>query len=226
MFASRKLALTLVFAVLIALAAGVSCQGFFQKNDLESIAIQPPSPQIEAGTTETLQAWGTYEDNSRAQITSGVIWTSSDASVVQIDQNSGVATGEGTGGTATITAAAQGISATATATVYLGTVTNFQICSGTFGTGTCPASSWIVSGTSGGSQTFYVQADYNSKAIDLTTAATFAVAPTVTTGSFTCSNSTSPATCTVDSGTSPTGSYTITVTYGTSYSAVEDVTID
>ena len=74
MLTGRKLALTLAFTVLVALAFGVSCTGFFPKNSLTAISIQPPSPQIEVGSanSQTLQAWGTYQDNSRSQITSGV----------------------------------------------------------------------------------------------------------------------------------------------------------
>src|ERR1017187_8506168 len=114
MFTGRKLALTLAFTVLIALAAGVSCKDFFQTNSLESVAVQPPSPDILLSQSTTLQAYGTYQDNTRSLIGSGVAWSSSDPTVVTIDQNSGIAQGVGVG-TATITAAAQGLSGTASA---------------------------------------------------------------------------------------------------------------
>jgi hypothetical protein len=117
--------LTLAFTVLIALAAGVSCKDFFQPNSLESVVVQPPSPNVLLGETTDLQAWGTYQDNTRTQITSGVAWTSSDPTIVSIDPNSGVATGVAAG-TATITAAAQGLSGTASATVFI-TVTSISI---------------------------------------------------------------------------------------------------
>jgi trimeric autotransporter adhesin len=196
-----------------------SCKGFFVNPTLSSISIQPPSPLVEVGKTEDLQAWGTYSDDSRSQITSGVVWSSSDISTVSIDTNSGVIQGESTGGTATITAAAQGLSATATATAYLGTISNFEVCQGTFNTGTCPASTWSLT-TSGGYQYFYAKGTYNGSAIDLTTSATW----TPSNSDISCDNSSSPATCTVSSGIS-SGSYTIIVTYGTSYSATLNINV-
>jgi hypothetical protein len=131
MLTGRKLALTLAFTVLVALAFGVSCTGFFPKPSLLSVAIQPASPQIVLGQTSTLQAWGTYDNNQHTQITSGVAW-SSDSANVAIDQNSGVATGNSLG-TATITATAQGISGTATATVIVGTINSLAVNPNTWG---------------------------------------------------------------------------------------------
>jgi hypothetical protein len=214
MFTGRKLALTLAFTVLIALAAGVSCKDFFQPNALVSVSIQPPSPQVEVGQTSSLQAWGTYQDNSRSQITSGVAWTSSDNTTVLIDPKSGQITGENAGGTATITAAAQGLSATATATAYLGNVSNLVICTGTFDTGSCPAATWSISGSAGGHQDYYLRGSSNGKDVDLTTVATWTVTPTTTQGAVTCSATTSPAVCTVDPQTLPVNTtYVITVVY-------------
>src|ERR1700722_2115688 len=134
MLTGRKLGLTLAFTVLVALAFGVSCTGFFPANSLTAVTIQPPSPQIEVGTPQTLQAWGTFANNTgTSQITSGVVWTSSDPTVLTINPSTGVATGVGSGGSATITASAQGLSGTASANVFLGTVTSFEVCMGTFG---------------------------------------------------------------------------------------------
>jgi hypothetical protein len=227
MLTGRKLALTLAFTVLIALAAGVSCKGFFQPPTLNSIAIQPPSPNIEVGPTyaQTLQAWGTYSDNSRSQITSGVAWESSDDTVIQITPTTGVATGVNTGGSAQITAAAQGLSATAAATAYLGTITNFEVCLGTFVSGqSCNTGTWSPSSAAGGTQDYYVQATYNGAPIDLTTASTFGpVSPTTTAGSITCTNTSTPASCTVVAGTLPLTTYTFTVTYGTTNSVTVSI---
>jgi trimeric autotransporter adhesin len=219
-FQWTKLWLTVAFGTLIMAALGASCKGFFVTPTLDSISIQPPSPLVEVGKTENLQAWGTYSDNSRSQITTGVVWTSSDISTVLIDINSGVITGEGGGGTSTITAAAQGISATATATSYLGSITNFEICQGTFNTGTCPASTWSLT-ESGGNESFYAKGTYNGSSIDLTTSATWI--PSNTTY-ISCDNSSSPATCTVSSGIG-VGSYTVTVTYGTDSTATLNIDI-
>ena len=231
MFKGRKLALTLAFTVLVALAFGVSCNGFFPPNTLQSISIQPPSPQIEVGptTAQTLQAWGTYQDNTRSQITSGVVWTSSDNTVVSIDSKTGVATGEGTGGTATITAAAQGLSATATATAYLGSITNFEVCMGTFGaTTSCSSGStpltWNVNAAnSTTNQSFIAQGTSNDTTLDFTTASTWTVSSSAG-SSITCTSSASPATCTVAQNTAA-NTYAITVTYGTSSSATVNAVV-
>jgi hypothetical protein len=241
MLTGRKLALSLAFTVLVALATGVSCKGFFQSAVLQSIAIQPPSPQIEVGstTTQTLQAWGTYDTQPRAQITSGVVWTSGDATVAVFTDNcgkgiatcasetSGNATVEGlTSGPVQITASAQGLTTTAAATVYLGNITGFEVCLGTFVAGqSCNTGTWTPSSAKGPfSQDYYVQATYQGSPIDLTTASTFgAISPAPTTGSITCDNTSSPAVCTVVAGTLPTGTYTFPVTYGTTNSVTVSI---
>jgi hypothetical protein len=221
MLTGRKLALTLAFTTLIALAFGVSCTGFFPPNTLTALSIQPPSPQIQVGTAnaQTLQAWGTYQDNSRAQITKGVSWTTSDSTVLLIDPGSGLATGVGSGGTATVTAAAQGLSTTAQATVFLGNITGFQVCMGTFGaTTSCSSGStpltWPVDALNGlTTGTFIAQGTANGTLLDFTTASTWTVESTIS-SSISCSNSTvSPETCTVAQNTTA-GTYTITVLYG------------
>jgi uncharacterized protein YjdB len=203
----RKLALRLAFTVLVALAFGVSCRGFFPKPVLQSIAIQPPSPQIVLSQTLTLQAWGTYDDGNRKQITSGVAWSSDSANVTFADPSTGVATGASLG-TAGITASAQGLSGTATATVYL-TITSLTVTPTT----------WSFKGTSGATTTFKATANGN---VDVTSGATFA--PSNTTH-FSCPGGTSPVTCTADNST-PAGSYTITVSYpGSTLTAIVKVTV-
>jgi len=194
MLTGRKLALTLAFTVLIAVAAGVSCRGFFQPNSLVSVAVQPPSPDVQLGQTTTLQAWGTYEDNTRSQITSGVAWSSSDPTIMSVDPNSGVATGLAIG-TATITAAAQGISGTASGTVFIN-ITSLVVTPDT----------WSFKAASGGTKSFTVQANGNT---DVTLGAIFTPSDTT---DFNCVNGTEPVVCTAGSAT-PQGSYTITVSY-------------
>jgi hypothetical protein len=137
MWSGRKLALTLAFTVLIALAAGVSCRGFFQPNTLETVTLQPPSLDIGVGSTQQFTAYGTYEDGSRAQITSGIVWTSSDSVDVPITAQ-GLLTGVNvTTDAVTITGSAQGLSGTATVSV-VGDVTTI--------TGTESASSITAGG--------------------------------------------------------------------------------
>jgi|SRR5271156_2358914 len=232
MLTGRKLALTLAFTILVALALGVSCTGFFPPNSLTAITIQPPSPQIEVGTgfAQTLQAFGTYENNSgTSQITKGVVWTSSDNTVLQIDPNTGLATGEGTGGTATVTASAQGLSATASATVYLGNITGYQVCDGSFGAATSCSTdvTWFPDVTlTQQSQTFIAQATNPSPPpaeLDLTTGSTWTVESSIS-SMISCDNTVSPTTCTVEQGTAA-GTYTITVTYGASSTATITVNV-
>ena len=122
----RKLPLTIVFAVLVALAFGAGCRGFFPKPILQSIAINPTAPQVSVGKTQNLQLFGTYDDGTRSPVTSGVSWSSVPASVATVT-GTGSATLTGvTSGSATITASAQALSATATATV-IGNVTAITV---------------------------------------------------------------------------------------------------
>jgi Bacterial Ig-like domain (group 2) len=144
MLTGRKLALTLAFTALVALAFGVSCRGFFPKPILQSIAINPTAPQVNVGQTQSLQLFGTYDDGSRSQVTSGVGWSIAPTSVATI-AGTGSATLTGvTSGSATITASAQALSATATATV-IGNVTSITVS---------PTSGSISVGGSGAPFTF------------------------------------------------------------------------
>jgi hypothetical protein len=207
MLTGRKLALTLAFAVLVVVAFGVSCRGFFPKPVLQSIAIQPPSPQILLTKTLNLQAWGTYDDGTRSQITTGVSWTS-DAPSVTIDPITGVATGAGLG-TAGITAAAQGLSGTASATVYL-VITSLTV----------NPTTWGFKGTSGSTAQFTATANGN---VDVTSTATFTPSDTT---DFNCPGGTSPVICTANTPT-PAGNYTITVSYpGSTLTAIVKVTVN
>jgi hypothetical protein len=126
MLTGRKLGLELAFAVLVALAFGVSCRGFFPKPILQSIAINPTAPQVNVDKTLNLQLFGTYDDGSRSPVTSGVGWSIVPTSVATI-AGTGSATLTGvSSGSATITASAQALSATATATV-IGNVTSITV---------------------------------------------------------------------------------------------------
>jgi hypothetical protein len=117
MFTGRKLPLTLAFAAILLIAFGAGCRGFFQPNTLETVTIQPPSLDLGVNATQQFTAYGTYEDGSRSQITSGLVWTSSDSVDVPITSG-GLVTGVNvTSAAATITGSAQGLSGTATVSV-------------------------------------------------------------------------------------------------------------
>jgi len=214
MLTGRKLALTLAFTVLVALAFGVSCRGFFPKPVLQSVALQPPTPQIQFNETLNMQAYGTYDDGTRSLITSGVAWSSDNANV-SIDTTTGVALGVSLG-TATLTAAAQGLSGTASAIVYLGTITSLTVT----------PQKWTVSSANPVAATFVATATSNGAPQDVTTGATWTPSPAPALGAITCTNSGAPPeTCTIDPSTTQ-GSYKITVTYpGTTLAPVVTVTI-
>jgi hypothetical protein len=237
MLTGRKLALTLAFAVLVALAFGVSCKGFFVKPTLASITINPTAPSVQLGSTITLSAFGV--DNETPPVgsilTSGVSWSSATPTVAVLTGTCatgtcGNATIQGvTAGTSVITAASQSVSNTATLTVFLANVTNFEVCEGTFGaTTSCSSGStpltWNASGVSGGgvTQPFIAQATNPTPPppeLDLTTQATWTVSSSVA-SSITCVTNASPVGCTVAQNTAP-NTYTdaITVTYGNNSSA-------
>jgi len=78
---------------------------------LVSLAVDPVLASVPAGATQQFHATGTYTDGSTADLTSSVIWSSSDPSVATVDAN-GLATGMGVG-TATISAGSGATGATA-----------------------------------------------------------------------------------------------------------------
>lgn len=144
-----KLRLIGAFAALATLALAVSCTGFFVKPTLTSIAISPTTPQVQLNQTTQLQAFGTYDDGSRNQIKSGVSWSSSDPTVASVDPSSGLMTGLQTG-TATITADAQGLSSTATATVFI-VITAISISPQNPSISSTGSQPFIITGTVSGS---------------------------------------------------------------------------
>ncbi len=78
---------------------------------LVSISITPATPSIAAGTSQQFTAIGTYSDGTMQNLSSSVIWSSSDPSVATI--NAGQATGLATGASQ-ISASYAGQSATPT----------------------------------------------------------------------------------------------------------------
>ncbi len=126
MLTGRKLALSLAFTALVALATGVSCKGFFVQPTLQSIAVSPTTVNVGVGDQATLSVFGTYSDGSRSTVTSGVSWSVDPIGIVTI-VGTGSATITGvTSGTTTITAEAQALSSTSSATV-IGNVTNISV---------------------------------------------------------------------------------------------------
>lgn len=198
----QKLRLSYAFAALATLALAVSCRGFFVNPTLTSVAISPTAPQVEQGQTLQLQAFGTYDDGSRNQINTGVSWSSDTPAVASVNTNTGLMTGVATG-TAIITASAQALSSTATATVFI-VINSITIN---------PTSASVAAG---GSQQFTVSASSNGATLDLTSSATLTPEQNGTAVStITCSyDSSIPAqVCTTTSGTTLPGTYQIVASY-------------
>jgi len=84
MLTGRKLALSLAFTALVALATGVSCKGFFVQPTLQSIAVSPTTVNVGVGDQATLSVFGTYSDGSRSTVTSGVSWSVDPIGIVTI----------------------------------------------------------------------------------------------------------------------------------------------
>jgi hypothetical protein len=82
---------------------------------LNSIAVTPATPTIQAGATRQFTATGTYSDSSTQDITSQVTWTSSGTAVATIN-STGLATGV-SAGTTTISATQGSVTGRTTLTV-------------------------------------------------------------------------------------------------------------
>jgi len=91
---------------------------------LVSIAITPTNPSIVQGINQQFTATGTFSDTTTQDLTTTVIWSSSDAAVASISNTAGfngLASSLATGST-TITATSSSVSGTTTLTVTVGEV--------------------------------------------------------------------------------------------------------
>jgi hypothetical protein len=220
-FTGKKVSVGIAFGVLLIAAFGAGCSGFFVNPTLTSLNITPASPSVQISQTTSLSAYAVNSNQQGQTLTSGVSWSTSDPTTATITgacangNLCGSATISGVNvGTATITASSQNVNATATLTVFLPAVTNFQVCQGSFGSTTCSSSGGTLTwhaGSSGATQTFVAQGTSGGTTYDLTTSSTWTVS--AGTSSVSCTNSgASPETCTVPSGT-PDNTYPVTVTY-------------
>jgi hypothetical protein len=222
------------FAALVTLALTISCTGFFTSPTFTTLSISPSAPTVEVGSTVTLQAYGVDSNGNGSTLTKGVSWSSDTPTIGQITGSCasgtcGAVTIQGvSAGTSTITAGTEAVTATATLTVLLPSVTNFQVCEGTFdATTSCSAGSTPLTWTTatGESQEFIAQGTSNGTAYDLTVSSTWTPSSTAS-GIVSCTNSGfSPETCTVTSGVSGT-TYPVTITYGTNLVATLNVVVN
>jgi hypothetical protein len=181
MLTGRKLALTLAFTVLVAVAFGASCRGFFVKPTLSSIAVGPASPTIETGNTNNtvqMTAFGTFNDGSAGN--PSVAWSSATPSVATVSK-SGLVTSVTTG-TSAITATANinpTITGSQTVTVTVGCIESILLSP--------PGPETISAGSSPHSVLFAAKATTCNGQFDITSTAIWA--------------SSNTAAATVDAGT-------------------------
>ena len=114
MFTGRKLPITLVFGVVLGLAFGVSCKGFFVDPQLTSITVGPTGQNLQEKATLQMGARGSYDDGSTKNITGSVTWLSDDSTVAAISPG-GLLTAGTTPGTANITASKDAITSNSVA---------------------------------------------------------------------------------------------------------------
>jgi hypothetical protein len=213
MLTGRKLALTLAFTVLVAVAFGVSCKGFFVPPTLTSITINPTAPSVQFGQTTTVQAYVVNSNDQGSYATSGVSWSSSDDTIATVT-GTGSATLTGvSAGTVQITAASENVTNTATATVYI-TISSMSIT---------PTSASIAPGQT---QSFQVFA--NGGADNITSGATLTAyqnGTQVTSISCAYNSADSKQDCTTTSATAG-GTYQVVASYtGSTFTATATLNI-
>lgn len=198
MFTGRKLPLTLAFVVLVALAFGASCKGFFVDAVLTTITVGPTGQNVQVGDTLQMSARGTYDDGSPPKnITGKVLWSTDDTSVATIDK-SGLLTGVASGNV-TVTANLDTITGTADENVVLTGVTAITIQPHTQNVNRGSSVTYTCEATVSG----------QSKPVDITATVDWTSDDTA---NITISSGTSPVTAQVGNNTT-LGNHTITATY-------------
>jgi len=187
-----KLRLMGAFAALATLALAVSCRGFFVNPTVTALTINPTTPTVPLGGTTQLSAFATFSDGSTGDVTNKVSWSSNSGTV---DVNSGgLLTGKSLSNTtATITAADQTITQTATASVCVEGGSDFLIS---------PANASITGGTpeSYSATATAVINQVNTPGIDITPGVQWSTNNT----SVTIASGTDPATATTTTVTAQT----------------------
>ena len=192
MLTGRKLALTLAFTVLVALAAGVSCGKFFQSPTITSFTITPQNPTVLLGGTQQMYAWGTNSNGqTNINITGQVTWMSSsaDINITAGGQMTGVSLG--TSATpVTISATYEGDPAqTTNATVCVDTGSNLTIS---------PTGAYTWNNGDATTQDFTATVDYTVDGVTTTPDVTASVQWTSTnTAALTMVDGTDPAVATI-----------------------------
>ncbi|MFY9559681.1 MAG: Ig-like domain-containing protein [Terriglobales bacterium] len=209
MFTGRKLPLTLAFAVLLGLAFGASCKGFFVDPTLSSISVGPTGQNIEQAGTLQMSARGTYDDGSVKNITGSVLWSSDHQDIATVDK-SGLVTGIKAPGTANISASLDTLTNSVAVNVVLTGVTKITIS---------PKNPNVKQGAS---QDFTCAATVtgNPNPVDITASVTWSTSDTTNTD---ITNGENPAVFTVNSGTA-NEPVTVTATYTVGSTTFTDTT--
>jgi hypothetical protein len=122
----RKYSLIAAVSAVLILGVASGCKGFFV-NQPTSITVSPSAQSFSTGQTQAFSALAAFSDNTSKNVTASATWTTSNSCIIAVigtGPNAGNATAVGTGGSATITAAYNGVSGTATATAPTGLVIN------------------------------------------------------------------------------------------------------
>ena len=192
---NRTFQVIAALAVVTLLGFAAGCNGFFVDPVLTSIAVGPSGQNIEQGKTLQMSARGTYDDGSVKNLTTGVLWNSSDTEVATIS-TSGLVTAVQSG-TSTITASSETVSGTASVNVVITGVSKVTIS---------PTS---AHGSPGNTLPFTCAATTPTGSVDVTTTAVWSVSDTT---NLTLSTGSNPVTVQIAS-TAPNGAYSVTCSY-------------
>jgi trimeric autotransporter adhesin len=200
MLTGRKLALTLAFAVLVAVAFGASCRGFFVKPVLTAISVGPTNQNLEVGNTLQMSARGTYDSQPPQNITGQVLWSSDNDAAATVTSG-GLVMGIGAPGTANISATLDTLTGSASVNVVLTGVTAITI-----------SPQGPINVKQGASQNFTCAATVTgqSKPVDITASVTWSTSDV--SGNIDISQNVNPAVLSVGN-TAPLGPITVTATY-------------
>ena len=199
MLTGRKLASTLAFTAMVALAFGAGCRGFFVKPVLTAISVGPTGQNIQQGDTLQMSARGTYDTQPPQDISGQVLWSSDNLAVATVVKG-GLVTGVSAPGTANISATLQTLTGSASVTVVLTGVTKITITPQT------------VNVKQGATQNFTCAATVTGQPnpVDITASAAWTTSDTTNTS---ITNGSNPAVLTVDSGATLNETVTVTATY-------------
>ena len=191
---SRNLKMLAAFAMLLVVASGAGCKGFFVNPTLTSVTIGPPTPTIQQGNTLQMAATGTYNDGTTKTLSSNLFWSSSDASVASVS-TTGLVTALSVG-TAQLSAASGTVTGTTTLTVSLGNITRIAVTPTNSSTlqGTTVQFTAIATTSDGVTHDITSSAQWNSSnssAGTINSAGLFTAAPSVTSAQITTVSATS-----------------------------------